>query len=124
MNEKDFENKIRTFLNKNNIYHFKFFGGLVNTRSSNFVKTRKGVPDLICCINGIFVGLEIKSEKGKYSTEQLENFLEINKNKGLCFIVYPKDFELLKICILELLENSENKELIRIKYLKISDNIK
>lgn len=123
MKEKEFENIIKSYLEEKGIYYFKFWGGNLKTSSGNFVKTKKGVPDLICCINGVFVGLEIKQENGRPSEEQIANLIEINKNGGLGFLVYPKDFILLKYCIEELSKENRNKDLIRQKYLKISKNI-
>ena len=123
MREKEFENIIKNYLEEKEIYYFKFWGGNLKTSSGNFVKTKKGVPDLICCVNGVFVGLEIKQENGRPSEEQINNLIEINKNGGLGFLVYPKDFILLKYCIEELSKENMNKDLIRQKYLKISKNI-
>jgi hypothetical protein len=122
MREKDFENEIRKFLNKKKIYHFKFWGGNYKTTHGSFIMTKKGVPDLICVVNGVFVGLEIKNEKGKPTEEQIKNLGEINACGGLGFVVKPKDFELLQVCLNQLLEDNTQKDLIRQKFLSISKN--
>lgn len=121
--EKQFENLIRDYLNDLDIYHFKFWGGNLRTASGNFVKTKKGVPDLICCINSHFVGLEIKQENGSVSEDQKQNIAEINRNGGLGLIVFPKDFELLKITINELLKGEKDINTIRATYYAISKNL-
>lgn len=123
MKEKDFENLIKDYLKEKEIYYFKFWGGNLKTSSGNFVRTKSGVPDIICCINGVFVGLELKQENGTPSKEQVQNLIQINQNGGLGFLVYPKDFILLKICIEELLNDNTKKDFIRQKYLKISNNL-
>lgn len=120
--EKIFEEKIKEYLREKGIYYFKFWGGNLKTTSGNFVGTKAGVPDLVCCINSVFVGLEIKQENGHASDIQIKNLIEINKNGGLGFLVYPKDFSLLKICIEELLQDNTQKDLIRQKFLNISKN--
>ena len=120
--EKKFEELVREFLDKNGIYHFKFWGGNLKTSSGNYIKTKIGVPDLICNINGIFVGLEIKQKNGHPSEEQIKNLCEINKTGGLGFLVYPKDFKLLQICIKKLLEDKTQINIIRTLYLQNSNN--
>lgn len=98
MLEKTFENKIKKFLKEQNIYYVKFFGCAF---------TRAGVPDLLCCINGKFVALEIKADKGKPSQLQLQNIKQIEDNGGIGYVIYPKDFEKLKEMILKLKKNNQ-----------------
>ena len=125
MKEREFENLIRDYLNENNIYHFKYWGGNLKTSSGNFVKTKVGVPDLICNINGIFVGLEVKQENGKTSDIQISNIIQINKTGGLAFLVYPKDFIVLKTIIQNILKDNskENIKKQRELYFNITKNI-
>lgn len=85
--EKAFENRIKDFLKKEGCYFFKFWGTMY---------TRAGVPDLIACVNGYFVGIEVKSDIGKPSLIQLQNMIEIHQNKGFAVVVHPEEFEQLK----------------------------
>jgi hypothetical protein len=121
--EKKFENEVRSLLDKIGVYYFKFWGGSQKSRSGYYVSTKKGVPDLICCINGHFVGLEIKQENGEVSDVQKRNIAEINKNGGIALIVYPKDYQLLAITLEELLKGEKNYMVIREAYYKISKNL-
>lgn len=89
--EKLFENKIKKFLKDESCYFFKFWGTMY---------TRAGVPDLIACVNGWFVGIEVKSSAGKPSEIQLENIDEIHQCKGFAVVVHPDEFEQLKEMIL------------------------
>lgn len=91
--EKTFENRIKDFLKKEGCYFFKFWGTMY---------TRAGVPDLIACVNGWFVGIEVKSEIGRASEIQLQNISEIHENRGFAVIVHPEEFEQLKEMILEI----------------------
>lgn len=52
MLEKDIENKIKRWLSSKGIYHFKVHG-------SSFMPP--GIPDIIACVNGMFVGIEVKN---------------------------------------------------------------
>jgi hypothetical protein len=97
--EKNLENKIKDFLKKNNIYHFKTKGGIYGTI---------GLPDLVICINGKFVGLELKSKIGKVSLQQYKNGAKITENKGIFAVIddYDKFLELYNDLI-------KNKKVIR-----------
>ena len=57
---------------------------------------RSGIPDLIVCLNGHFVGIEVKAEKGKPSKLQKYNIKKIKEAGGIAMIVYPDDFEDIK----------------------------
>lgn len=60
---------------------------------------RAGIPDIICCINGKFIALELKRENGVASELQKRNVRLINEANGIALILYPKDFdEFKKIC--------------------------
>ena len=91
--EKNFENKIKNFLKKEGCYFFKFWGTMY---------TRAGVPDLIACVSGWFVGIEVKSDVGKPSPIQLQNIKEIIEEGGFAVVVRPENFEELKEMILAL----------------------
>lgn len=52
--EKKVENKIKKWLSDNGYYYIKTLGGSVPT----------GTPDIIACINGQFVGIEVKRPNG------------------------------------------------------------
>lgn len=88
MTEKTFENKIKKWLKENNCWFIKYWGGGTFTRA--------GVPDLICCVGGYFVALEVKADKGTPSELQKVNIRRINDSGGLAFIVYPDDWNWLK----------------------------
>lgn len=85
--EKNFENRIKAFLKSKNIYFFKMLG---------CAATKAGVPDLICCVNGHFVAIEVKGEGGRASPLQLLNIKEINDCGGKAVLVYPNEFDKLK----------------------------
>ncbi|MBU3107175.1 VRR-NUC domain-containing protein [Clostridium gasigenes] len=92
--EKIFENEIKKFLNKlPKTWFYKNWAGPYS---------KSGVPDIIACINGYFVALEVKAENGHASELQKRNVRLIEESNGVALIVYPKDFENLKKQLIEL----------------------
>lgn len=93
--EKQFENKVKSYLKEKGCWFVKYWGGAEFTKA--------GVPDLLCCINGHFVALEIKSETGKTSELQFHQLNEINKAGGIGIVLRPSQFEKFKKLVEELL---------------------
>jgi len=85
--EKTFETKIKNYLKAEGAYFVKYF-------ANGF--TKKGIPDILACINGYFIGIEVKADSGHPSELQIHNVEEIRKSGGFAFIVYPSGFEKLK----------------------------
>ena len=96
MKEKSFENKVKKFLKDNNCYYVKQFGCAF---------TRAGVPDLLACIGGYFVAIELKAETGRPSELQLLNIRQIQGANGIAMVLYPKDFDKFKLLCMGLLAN-------------------
>lgn len=85
--EKLFENKIKQYLDKKGAYYFKFFANAY---------TKAGIPDIIVCLNGKFIGIEVKREEGKPSELQEYNLKKINDCGGYGILIYPSGFEKFK----------------------------
>ena len=96
--EKEIENAILQYLrNKPGCFAFKVnTTGIFDPKIKTFRRTSRyivpGTPDIIVCYNikgmGIFLGLEVKSQKGKQSKAQaiFEKSLKL-KSGGLYFVV-------------------------------------
>lgn len=82
MKEKEIENKIKAYLKSKDIFYFKEHGGAYGTA---------GIPDLICCVKGKFVGLEVKTSTGKVSALQEVMLRRIRKANGIAEIVRSVD---------------------------------
>ncbi len=65
--------------------------------------SKAGIPDIIACVNGKLVGIEVKAPDGKPSELQKRNIRLINECEGMGYILYPKDFEVFKKDMWELL---------------------
>ncbi|NEZ96969.1 VRR-NUC domain-containing protein [Clostridium botulinum] len=94
--EKKFENEIKKFLSDlPHTWFFKYWAGPYS---------KSGIPDIIACVGGMFVAIEVKAPKGKPSELQKRNIRLIQESGGVGYILYPKDFLQFK---------KDMKELIR-----------
>lgn len=100
--EKQYENKIKSLLKDNNAWFVKFFANRM---------TKTGVPDILACVNGYFVGIEVKAQNGHPSELQLYNVRKIRESGGFAFIVYPSGFDQLKNIIEDLRHDKFNREM-------------
>lgn len=100
--EKQFENKIKKYLKDHGAYFLKYWAGAQFTKS--------GVPDILACVNGYFVGIEVKAQNGKPSELQLYNIQQIRKAGGFAYVVYPSGWERLKDILDSLLIEKFNRE--------------
>jgi hypothetical protein len=94
MTEAQFQAKVIRFLKEQNIYLVKVWGG-------GFQKS--GIPDLLCCVNGYFVAVELKSEKGLTAKLQDYNLDRIRESGGVGMVLRPADFERFKSFIKEVM---------------------
>jgi Holliday junction resolvase len=76
MKEQAIQNKIIKNLNDAGFYCAKIIAA-----------GKKGVPDILACIHGVFVGLEVKTEKGKATPLQNFNLAKIRDCGGKAAIV-------------------------------------
>lgn len=99
--EKSFENKIKRYLKDMDAYRVKYHG---NYFSEN------GTPDILACVNGYFLAIEVKATNGKPSELQLAKVDEIRKAGGFAYVVYPSGWERLRDIINGLLIDKFNRE--------------
>lgn len=92
--EKQFEDKVKKFLKNEGCWFLKYWAGATYTKS--------GIPDLLICCNGYFLGVELKASWGKASELQLWNIKKIKGAGGIGLILYPKDFDSFKKLIRKL----------------------
>ena len=79
MKERDITAAIMRYLKTvPDCFAFKTHGGLYGTA---------GLPDIICCIGGRFVGLEVKTPSGKLTKLQESTIHKIKAAKGEAFKV-------------------------------------
>lgn len=79
MKEKTIERQIRNYLDKIGAWHIKTHGNMFS---------RAGTPDILACIDGIFVAIEVKRPGGVVSELQKANIELIKRAGGVAFIAY------------------------------------
>lgn len=57
---------------------------------------------MLVCVNGFFIGVEVKAKNGKPSELQLYNIVNIRDAGGFAFVLYPSGFEEFKAFVEEL----------------------
>jgi len=101
--EKSFENRVKKWLALQGIYTAGTSSHKIVARMRGwFLKVwgggmqKSGIPDMILCVNGIFVAIELKSPVGRASEIQKINITRINQSGGIGIILYPAGFENFK----------------------------
>ena len=61
--EKNFENRVKKYLDEYGCWWLKYWGGAAYTKS--------GIPDLLVSSDGCFLGIEVKADNGEPSLIQL-----------------------------------------------------
>lgn len=94
--EKKFENRVKKWLDGlMDTWYFKVHGSAVQ---------KSGVPDIVASINGLFVGLEIKSDEGRLSELQKATLYRMRRKGALVFVVCPSNFDKISRQLEELAE--------------------
>ena len=104
--EKRFENKIKDMLDEHGAWWVKYFANR---------NTKSGIPDILACVNGEFLAIEVKSDTGHPSELQLHHVDNIRNAGGLAFIVYPSGFDQL----LNIVERLERGLVVKSRHLPV-----
>lgn len=91
MTEQQLQTKIINFLFEQKIFAFKVIQA-----------TTSGQCDITACLNGVFVGIEVKKDNTHPTPLQEYTHKRILKSGGVVFVVKPKTFDNFKEKILEL----------------------
>lgn len=108
--EKNFENRIKSFLQEQGCWYVKYWSGGIPTKEGVKKFTKDGVPDILCCFEGFFLAIEVKAPKGRPSKLQLYHLRKIDEAGGFAFLLYPKDFRKFKKFIYSLKDFKQSQE--------------
>jgi Holliday junction resolvase len=86
--EKKVKDEVKKLLKLHNAYYFSPVTGGFGT---------SGVPDLIACIKGKFIGIECKAGEGKPTALQEKNLINIMRTGGIAVLVNEHGIESLKM---------------------------
>ena len=108
--EKKFEEQIKKYLKDNGIYRLGTPKQDMKNKNIGYYEKRfanaytgSGLPDLHIVIKGISIEVEIKAENGRASELQKIKLKQIVESNSIGFVLYPKDFELFKELIQEII---------------------
>lgn len=86
--EKNFENKVKEYLEESGAWHIKYWGGAKYTKS--------GIPDILVCLNGCFLAIETKAPTGKPTPLQLHSIKKIREAGGIAIVLYPEQWDMFR----------------------------
>lgn len=81
-NETKLQKEVQKYLLSKGCYEFKVHGSIY---------MKAGIPDIICCYKGLFIGIETKVGKNKMSELQKIHKEEILKAGGIHILAYNLD---------------------------------
>lgn len=94
--EKKVKDKVVKILKENNVYYFY---------AATHGFGRSGIPDLVCCVNGRFVGIECKAGDNKPTELQLRELRAIQLAGGEALVVNEENVEAVSDLIKRIMEN-------------------
>lgn len=57
---------------------------------------RSGVPDIVCCVNGLFVGIECKAGTNKPTLLQVREIERIRRAGGCALVVNEENWDMVR----------------------------
>lgn len=73
MKESDIQRAIIEFLAFKRIFHYRNNSGAFKRDDGHFYRFgAKGSPDIVCVLEGRFIGIEVKGPTGRQSDDQIE----------------------------------------------------
>lgn len=121
--EKLFENRIKKYFHSIGVYpagyatdkmDIDMVGWYTKIWGGGYQKS--GIPDILCCVNGITIAVEVKASNGRPSELQKLNVKRINKSGGVALFLYPEGFEQFKNLMQEVVKcNTHIQELSALK---------
>lgn len=99
--EKDTQRAILDYLALRGICHYRQNSGAYRTEHGGFVRFgSKGAPDIVCVIQGRYIGIEVKDIKGRLNENQ-QAFKESLEGAGGIYLV-ARDIDL----VIDFIENA------------------
>jgi hypothetical protein len=90
--ESEVQRAILDWLEWHHIFHYRNNSGAFIDAQKHFYRFGAlGSPDIICVINGRFIGIEVKAHGGKQSEHQKEFQRRLETAGGLYILAYSVD---------------------------------
>jgi VRR-NUC domain len=92
MKESDVQRQVLDYLTLKHIFHYRNNSGAFTRSDGHFYRFGTlGSPDIICVVNGQYVGIEVKAPKGKQSDHQKEFQKNLENAGGKYILAYSLD---------------------------------
>ena len=104
--EKKVKDKVKRVLAEHGAYHFM---------PATHGYGSSGVPDIVACLRGTFVGIECKANGGKPTALQLKNLRELSLAGGLAILVDERGVDKLNDLLTRV---NQTKEGVFINFLE------
>ena len=85
--EKKVKDKVTKTLREEGVYYF-----LPATHGFG----RSGVPDIVCCVSGMFLGIECKAGKNKPTLLQVRELEAIRTAGGMAVVVNEENWDMVR----------------------------
>ena len=60
---------------------------------------RSGVPDIVCCVNGYFLGIECKAGTNKPTALQVREIEAIRRSNGVAIVVNEENWDMVRALV-------------------------
>jgi Holliday junction resolvase len=60
---------------------------------------RSGVPDVVCCVNGYFLGIECKAGTNKPTALQVREIEAIRRSNGVAIVVNEENWDMVRALV-------------------------
>ena len=92
VSEADIQNTILQYLKIKKIFHYRQNQSAVKV-DNRFLRSTSinGLPDIICIVNGIYIGLEVKTKIGRLNDNQVDTHRCIIGAGGIVYVVRSLD---------------------------------
>ena len=88
VSESDIQNSILHYLKLTKIFHYRQNQAAIKTEKTFFRATSiNGLPDIVCIVQGLYIGLEVKTATGRLNENQIKTHRDIIAAGGLVYVV-------------------------------------
>jgi hypothetical protein len=91
--------RVHALLAERHAYAVNYIGGQY---------ANNGTPDILACLDGRFIGIEVKAGRGKPTALQLRSLALVDAAGGLSLIINEKSLDYLRECLQDIHKAESN----------------
>lgn len=66
---------------------------------------RSGVPDIVCCVNGHFLAVEVKAGTNKPTALQVREIEAVRRSNGVAIVVNEENWDMVRALVRKMKEH-------------------